>query len=203
MVRSPRAGVSNHAAPLLPLILRDARSRAPQDEVSEKCGLYEEAGTPFPSARPRSRPAPWGPRWSRACVHASPSAIFLMVPRRILPERVFGNRATVIASLNAATGPSFRAPAPPSPSRSRLAARHAGLQHHEAARHLALEGILDAEHRAFGDIGMRGEHLLHAAGGKPVPGDVDDVVGAAHHIHIAVCRRCSRRRRFCSSREIR
>src|SRR5262250_247127 len=40
-------------------------------------------------------------------VHVSPSAIFLMVPRRILPERVFGSRPTVIASLNAATGPSF------------------------------------------------------------------------------------------------
>jgi len=39
-------------------------------------------------------------------VQGSPSAIFLMVPRRIFPERVFGSRATVIASLNAATGPS-------------------------------------------------------------------------------------------------
>jgi hypothetical protein len=27
------------------------------------------------------------------------------VPRRILPERVFGSRATTIASLNDATGP--------------------------------------------------------------------------------------------------
>ncbi len=32
-------------------------------------------------------------------VHASPSAIFFIVPRRILPERVLGRRATVIASL--------------------------------------------------------------------------------------------------------
>jgi len=32
----------------------------------------------------------------------------LMVPRRILPDRVFGSRATVIAILNAATGPIFR-----------------------------------------------------------------------------------------------
>src|SRR5215470_5245473 len=40
-------------------------------------------------------------------VQLSPSAIFLMVPRRILPERVFGSLPTVIASLKAATGPSF------------------------------------------------------------------------------------------------
>src|SRR4051812_11684803 len=40
-------------------------------------------------------------------VHSSPSAIFLMVPRRIFPERVFGSRPTVMASLNAATGPSL------------------------------------------------------------------------------------------------
>src|SRR4029079_16336335 len=40
-------------------------------------------------------------------VHGSLSAIFLMVPRRILPDRVFGRRPTVIASLKAATGPSL------------------------------------------------------------------------------------------------
>ncbi len=40
-------------------------------------------------------------------VQASPSAIFFIVPRRIFPERVFGSRATMIASLNAATGPIF------------------------------------------------------------------------------------------------
>jgi hypothetical protein len=38
-------------------------------------------------------------------VQGSPSAIFFMVPRRTLPERVFGSRATVITSLKAATGP--------------------------------------------------------------------------------------------------
>src|SRR5262249_46530588 len=38
-------------------------------------------------------------------LHGCSSAIFFMVPRRILPERVFGSRATVMASLNAATGP--------------------------------------------------------------------------------------------------
>jgi len=40
-------------------------------------------------------------------VQLSPSAIFFIVPRRIFPERVFGSRPTVVASLNAATGPIF------------------------------------------------------------------------------------------------
>ena len=120
-------------------------------------------------------------------VHGSPSAIFLMVPRRILPERVFGRRLTVMASLNAATGPIL--------SRTSCdaflldlggRAVDAGLQHDEAARHLALQLVLDAEHRAFGDVLVRGQHLLHAAGRKPVAGDVDDVVGAAHHVDVAV-----------------
>ena len=34
-----------------------------------------------------------------------PSAIFFTVPRRILPERVFGRRGTTVAVLKAATGP--------------------------------------------------------------------------------------------------
>src|SRR6202040_1545570 len=37
--------------------------------------------------------------------YSSPSAIFFMVPRRILPERVFGSRLTTTATLNDATGP--------------------------------------------------------------------------------------------------
>src|SRR5260370_24601862 len=63
---------------------------------------------------------------------------------------------------------------------------HAGLQHQEAAGHFALDRILHAEHRAFGDVGMRRQNLFHAAGGKPMAGDIDDVVGAAHHEDIAV-----------------
>src|SRR5215469_18185564 len=63
---------------------------------------------------------------------------------------------------------------------------HAGFEHDEATRHLALELILDAEHGAFGDVGVRGEHFLHAAGGEPVAGDIDDVVGAAHDENIAI-----------------
>src|SRR4051812_9754391 len=44
-----------------------------------------------------------------------------------------------------------------------------GLQDHEPARHLALELVLHADHGAFGDGRVRGEHLLHAAGREPVP----------------------------------
>src|SRR5579885_2277510 len=62
----------------------------------------------------------------------------------------------------------------------------AGLEHDEAARHLALELVLDAEHGALGDVGVGGQHLLHAAGREPVAGDVDDVVGAAHDEDVAV-----------------
>ena len=63
---------------------------------------------------------------------------------------------------------------------------HAGLQHHEPARHLALERVRHADDGALGDVGVRGQHLLHPAGGEPVPGDVDHVVGAAHHEQVAV-----------------
>ena len=50
-------------------------------------------------------------------VHGSLSAIFLMVPRRIFPERVFGRRLTMMARRNDATGPIFsRTSATHSPS---------------------------------------------------------------------------------------
>ena len=38
-------------------------------------------------------------------VYGIPSAMRLTVPRRILPERVFGSRLTTVAVLKAATGP--------------------------------------------------------------------------------------------------
>ncbi len=34
--------------------------------------------------------------------------------------------------------------------------------------------------------GMTGQHLLDRTGGEPVAGGVDDVVGAAHDVHVAV-----------------
>ena len=41
---------------------------------------------------------------------------------------------------------------------------NAGLEHNEAARHLAFQVVLDAKHCTFGNIRMRGQHFLHAAG---------------------------------------
>jgi hypothetical protein len=45
---------------------------------------------------------------------------------------------------------------------------------------------LTADDGALGDVAVRGEHLLHAAGREAVAGDVDDVVGAAHDVDVAV-----------------
>ncbi len=65
-------------------------------------------------------------------------------------------------------------------------ARDAGLQDQEAQRHLALQRVGDADHRALGNVGMAGQRLLDAAGREPMPGDVDDVVGPGHDVDIAV-----------------
>jgi hypothetical protein len=62
----------------------------------------------------------------------------------------------------------------------------AGLEHHQSARHLTLHRVGDADHGALGDRRVRGEHLLHRAGRQAVPGHVDDVVGAAHHVQVTV-----------------
>ena len=142
---------------------------------------------PSPSARRRSRRAPSGPRSSPACSSFSPSAIFFMVPRRILPERVLGRRGTVMASLNAATGPIFsRTSATISCSisvGSRLTPALSTMKPHGTS---PLSCIRDADHGAFGDVLVARQHLLHAAGREPVPRDIDDVVGAAHDEQVAV-----------------
>src|SRR6516225_9062467 len=62
----------------------------------------------------------------------------------------------------------------------------AGLEHDEAARNLALEFVDDADHGAFGDILVRGQHLLHATGREPVAGNVDDVVAVAHYVDLFI-----------------
>ena len=64
--------------------------------------------------------------------------------------------------------------------------RGAGLEHDEASRHLALDFVGDADHRALGHRRVGGQHRLDGAGGQPVPGHVDDVVDAAHHEQVAV-----------------
>jgi hypothetical protein len=62
----------------------------------------------------------------------------------------------------------------------------AGLQHHEADRHLAFQFVVDADHRALGDVLVLGKDFLHAAGREAVAGDVDEVVGATHDVDVAV-----------------
>ena len=92
-----------------------------------------------------------------------------IVPRRILPERVFGRPVDDERRLEAR----HRADAL-AHQRDRLAldlrggARGTGLQHQQPERHLALERVGDAHDRAFGDIGMRRQHLLHPAGRQSV-----------------------------------
>ncbi len=117
----------------------------------------------------------------------SPSAIFRIEARRILPERVFGSRCTTRASLNAATGPiRSRTSATSSAAISPVRAVHPRLQHDEADRGLPLQFVLGADHGALRHRGMRSQHLLHLSGGQPMAGDVDDVVGAAHHPDVAL-----------------
>ena len=92
--------------------------------------------------------------------HCSPSAIFLMVPRRILPERVFGSRAHGDRELERRHGTElFAHQGHDLLLDFGVTPGDAGLQHQEAAGHLALDGVLDAEHRAFGDVGVAGEHF--------------------------------------------
>ena len=120
-------------------------------------------------------------------VYSRPAAMSRMVARRILPERVFGRRATTRASRKQAIGPDAVAH-----ERDELVAQlglvavGAGLEHHQSERQLAAQLVGHAEDRAFGDVGMGRDDLLHGAGREPVAGDVDDVVGAPHHEQVAV-----------------
>ena len=44
------------------------------------------------------------------------------------------------------------------------------------------------------------QHFFHFAGGQPMAGDVDHIVGSRHHEDVAVFVDVARRRRSCSSR---
>ena len=118
------------------------------------------------------------------------------MPRRILPERVFGRRATTRRVAEARHRPD-----PLAHERDELArsssrvALDAGLQHDETQRHLAAQLVGDADHGALGDVGVGRDDLLHRAGREAVAGDVDDVVDAPHHEHVAVLVDVARRRR--------
>ena len=103
-------------------------------------------------------------------------------------DRVFGRPPTTETSLKRRDRADLVAHQrrPARARRSSGSCVDAGLEHHEAARHLALQRVGDADHRALGDRGVGGDDGLHRPGGEPVPGDVDDVVGAAHHEEVAV-----------------
>ncbi|EPJ40338.1 hypothetical protein STAFG_2587 [Streptomyces afghaniensis 772] len=107
--------------------------------------------------------------------------------RRILPERVLGRAATTVTSVEGGDGADAVAYELDEfgLGLARFAVA-AGFQDDEAARDLALEFVGDADDGAFGDVGVGGQGLFHAAGGQAVSGDVDDVVGAAHDEDIAV-----------------
>src|SRR3984893_19524501 len=96
--------------PFLLCVVRWIASRSLSSGAHSRDPLARNDGTrhhtlPF-SASPISS-STLGSSMVAGIVHGSPSAIFLIVPRRIFPDPVFGTSATVVASLNAATGPSL------------------------------------------------------------------------------------------------
>lgn len=60
------------------------------------------------------------------------------------------------------------------------------FEHHEPTRQLAFELIGDPDDSTFSNRRVTGQHRLHCAGGEPVASHVDHVVGAPHHIQVAV-----------------
>ena len=60
------------------------------------------------------------------------------------------------------------------------------LEYREAAWHLTFQVVADPDDRSLGDVRVSGDHLFDLARRQPVPGDVDDVVDAAHHVQVAV-----------------
>ena len=118
-----------------------------------------------------------------------PSAISRIVLRRIFPDRVLGRAATMSTSPQRRHGADLVADPlhelGPDPLPVGLGV-DPGLEHDQPSRDLALELVGDADDRAFGDVGMTGERRLHRPGREPVPGDVEDVVGTAHDVEVAV-----------------
>ena len=150
----------------------------------------------------RARPRP---RSSTGHCASLPSAISRMVLRRILPGPGLGQAADH-ASTSRTPRPARSRRAPARPARARSSSGSAStpaLSTTKPARHLALELVGDPDHRALGHRRVRGEHRLHRAGREPVPGHVDDVVGAAHDVQVAVLVEVARRRRSGSSRRTR
>ena len=120
-------------------------------------------------------------------VPGSPSAISRIVLRRILPERVLGSAATTSTRRRATTAPiSARTRATSSSASDCGRAGVPLLDHDQRPRHLALQLVGDPDHRALGDGRVRRQDGLDRPGGQPVSGDVDHVVGPAHHEDVAV-----------------
>src|SRR3546814_11185321 len=62
----------------------------------------------------------------------------------------------------------------------------AALEHDQADRHLALQRIGGADHRALGDVRMRRQHFFPRAGRQALTGHVADVVDPCNNPTIAV-----------------
>ena len=110
-----------------------------------------------------------------------------MMPRRIFPERVLGRRLTTVAFLSAATGPILsRTISYDLAHDLTVAATHACFEHEETQRNLSLKLVGNADDGALSDVWVRSEHLLHRPSREPMPGDVNDIVGAGHDEDIPV-----------------
>ena len=97
-------------------------------------------------------------------VYSCPSAIFFMVPRRILPERVFGRPFTTSAVRKQVNAPIVvRTRSTSSAAMSASARVDAGFQNHETERHFSFQLVSRADHRALGHVRMPREHFLDSA----------------------------------------
>ena len=61
-----------------------------------------------------------------------------------------------------------------------------GLEDEEAERDFPLDRIAHTDHSTLSNIGMGGQHLFHRAGREAVASHIDDVVGADHHVDVAI-----------------
>ncbi len=128
-------------------------------------------------------------------LYSLPLAMDRMVPRRILPERVFGSRLTMEVILEAGNRPDLVA--------NHLhellpdfigISVHPCLQDEQAEGQLAFELVFGTEHGTFRHIRVAGDNLFHGPGGQTMAGDIDDIVHTAHDDRYSRLHPCSRRR---------
>ncbi|MNZ63454.1 hypothetical protein D3C78_816010 [compost metagenome] len=60
------------------------------------------------------------------------------------------------------------------------------LEHHQGQRHLPFDLIMYANDRTLGHGRMTSDQILHFPRGQPMPGNVDDIVGAPHDVDEAI-----------------